>query len=107
MVCVNTLFMPSACQPGSPLRKGPASTEDVFSPWTMVSCWGVPRESIGPVELHDAGLYEPDAADAAERLALLQFVLELGATLDDLAEPDLGSLPELAASIALWGGRER
>jgi adenylate cyclase len=34
-------------------------------------------------------------------------VLELGATLDDLAEPDLGSLPELAASIALWGGRER
>lgn len=67
----------------------------------------VREESIGPIELRDAGLYEPDAADAAERLALLQYLLELGATLDDLVEPAAGSLPELAASIALWGGRER
>jgi adenylate cyclase len=67
----------------------------------------VREETIGPIELRDAGLYEPAAADAAERLALLQYLLALGATLDDLVEPAAGSLPELAASIALWGGRER
>jgi hypothetical protein len=41
----------------------------------------------GPAELEAKGLYEPDAEDAAERLALLEFLVGLGATISLLRSP--------------------
>jgi adenylate cyclase len=61
----------------------------------------------GPAELEAAGLYEPDTEDAAERLAFLEFLVGLGATIDDLVAAKPGELPVLASAIALWGDRER
>ena len=50
----------------------------------------------GPVDFRAAGLYDPDAADAPGRLALLEFLADIGATIDDmLAEPEL---PVLAST---------
>jgi adenylate cyclase len=46
-----------------------------------------------PAELEAAGLYDPGAPDAEDRLAALQLVLDLGGTLDDLTSTsDLGFL---------------
>jgi class 3 adenylate cyclase len=59
-------------------------------------------------ELRAAGFYDPDAPDAAERRALLDFLFEIGATLDDLvaAGPDL--LPVVPTNVMMWGDdRER
>jgi class 3 adenylate cyclase len=60
----------------------------------------------GPAELEAAGLYEPEADDASSRLALLEYLISLGATLEELtaAEPD--ELPGLASTITLWANRE-
>ncbi len=60
----------------------------------------------GPAELEAAGLYEPGADDAASRLALLEYLVGLGATLDDLAAAKPDELPGLASTIALWANRE-
>src|SRR5205085_6306320 len=61
----------------------------------------------GPAELEEAGLYDPKAEDAAEHLALLEYLAGLGATIDDLAATKRAELPLLASTIALWGDRER
>jgi adenylate cyclase len=60
----------------------------------------------GPAELEAAGLYEPGADDAASRLALLEYLVGLGATLEDLAAAKPDELPGLASTIALWANRE-
>jgi adenylate cyclase len=61
----------------------------------------------GPAELEAAGLYDPDAADAAERLALLEYFIDLGATLEELVATKPDEFGVLASAIALWGDRER
>jgi len=60
----------------------------------------------GPAELAAAGLYEPDADDAASRLALLEYLIGLGATLEELAAANPDELPGLASTIALWAHRD-
>jgi hypothetical protein len=61
----------------------------------------------GPAELAAAGLYDPDTEDAAQHLALLEYLVGLGATIDDLVAAKPGELPVLASTIALWGDRRR
>lgn len=57
-------------------------------------------------ELHARGLWNPAAPDAAERLALFRFLLDLGATADELSE--FAAEPAaLALVLALRGGHER
>lgn len=60
----------------------------------------------GPADFEAAGLYEPGADDAASRLALLEYLVGLGATLEDLAAAQSDELPGLASTIALWANRE-
>jgi adenylate cyclase len=49
-----------------------------------------------------AGLYRPDAPDAPERKALLEYLWERGATLEEMQEADrLGGLPGVAGALAL------
>jgi adenylate cyclase len=64
-------------------------------------------EKPGAAELEAAGLYDPDAADAPERLALLEYLVELGATIDDLVAEQPDELPVLALSLGLWPDRTR
>jgi adenylate cyclase len=53
----------------------------------------------------EAGLYHPEAPDATERLALLEYLSDRGATLEQMAEAHgLGSLPGLAGELALGPG---
>jgi adenylate cyclase len=60
----------------------------------------------GANDFEAAGLYDPEAEDAPQRLALLEYLVELGATIDDLlAERD--ELPIVASTISLWPDRER
>ena len=55
-----------------------------------------------------AGLYDPDASTAGDRLALLEFLDERGATLPDIAEADReGVLYVLSAYLAAFGPVER
>jgi hypothetical protein len=54
-------------------------------------------------ELVEAGLYDPSAPDAADRLALLEYLVGLGATIDDLVEAGPAGFPLVASKIALWG----
>lgn len=61
----------------------------------------------GAAELEAAGLFDPNAVDAPQRLALLDYLLDLGATIDDLIATNPGELPLLASTIALWGDRRR
>jgi adenylate cyclase len=52
-----------------------------------------------------AGLYEPDAADAGDRLELLDFLSAAGATLAEMVEADrTGSLASLAADLRMRRG---
>lgn len=60
-----------------------------------------------PAEFEVAGLYDPDADDAPQHLALLEYLVGLGATIDDLVAAKPGELPLVASTIALWGDRER
>ncbi|HUI03968.1 MAG TPA: adenylate cyclase regulatory domain-containing protein [Acidimicrobiales bacterium] len=65
-----------------------------------------PAAPPGPAELAAAGLYDPDAPDAADRLELLQFLAGEGVTLADMAgagEPE--ALVALAAQRPLGGGQ--
>jgi adenylate cyclase len=55
-----------------------------------------------PEELQAAGLYDPDDPLAAERLALLEYLVGLGATIEEMvaAGDELAVLP---SKYALWG----
>jgi adenylate cyclase len=54
-------------------------------------------------DFESLGLYDPAAPDAAQRLELLEYLVELGATADDLvAYRD--ELPGLASVVAIRGG---
>ncbi len=51
-----------------------------------------------------AGLYDPDAPNAAERLALLEYLSARGATIDQMVEAhQQGSLPAVASDIVVRG----
>jgi class 3 adenylate cyclase len=58
-------------------------------------------------ELEALGLYDPNADDASQRLALLEYLVGLGATVEDLVATRPDELPALASTIALWDDRER
>jgi adenylate cyclase len=64
-------------------------------------------ERPGPAELEAAGLYDPSAGDAPQRLALLEYLLDLGATLDDMVAEPPAELPVLAFNLGLWPDRKR
>ena len=59
-----------------------------------------------PDEIRDLGVWDPDAPGAAERLALIRYLIDLGATADDLRD-FADDLPGLPAVLAFRGGRER
>ena len=62
-----------------------------------------PDREITAAEVEELGLYDPAAQDAAARLELLQYLVSLGATSDDLiAYRD--ELPGLASVLAIRGG---
>jgi class 3 adenylate cyclase len=61
----------------------------------------------GAAELEAAGLFDPESSDAPQRLALLDYLVGLGATIDELLAARPGELPLLASTIALWGDRRR
>ena len=61
---------------------------------------------ITPDDLRLAGLYDPVTRDSGERLALLEFLVDLGASLEDLLEWS-DELPVLASDLPLRSGRER
>ena len=63
-------------------------------------------ESNVVAELEARGLYDPSAADAPERLALLEFLLGLGATVADM-EAAGDELPSVASTVVLRGTGER
>ena len=52
-------------------------------------------------------MYDPGAHDAADRLALLEYLLGLGATVDELVEAGPAGFPLVASKIALWGPGRR
>jgi adenylate cyclase len=66
-----------------------------------------PDTQPGPAELEAAGIYDPNADDASQHLLLLEYLVDLGATIDDLRATNRGELPLLASTIALSGDRER
>jgi class 3 adenylate cyclase len=57
----------------------------------------------GAAELEAAGLYDPAAPNAADQLALLEYLLGLGATIDDLVAAGPLNYPIVASRIALYG----
>ncbi len=61
---------------------------------------------ITPAELEAAGLYDPADEHAEQRLELLRYLLELGATMEDL-DGARDDLPFLATALSLRPGRER
>jgi adenylate cyclase len=61
----------------------------------------------GAAELEAAGVYDPAAPDAADRLALLEYLVEQGATVDDLVDAGPDGLALLASRLALWGPGDR
>ena len=56
-----------------------------------------------PAELHALGVYDPAAPDAPERLQLLYFLIDLGASADELVQYK-ENLPQLAGTLAIRGG---
>jgi adenylate cyclase len=57
---------------------------------------------MGPAEYQAAGLYDPAAPDAADRLALLQWLAERGITIEQMVRAEReGLLDALAADLAL------
>lgn len=60
---------------------------------------------VDPDELQRLGLYDPDDPQAAERLELLEYLLSLGATTEDLVR-ERDELPAVASDVALRPGRE-
>ena len=61
---------------------------------------------VDPSELERLGLYDPDGDHAAERLELIKYLVELGATTDDLVT-ERDELPAIASLVGLRPGRER
>jgi class 3 adenylate cyclase len=61
----------------------------------------------GPAELQAAGLYDPDSDGASGRLALFEYLISLGATLDDLLAAEKDGFPVIASNLALWSDHER
>jgi adenylate cyclase len=59
-----------------------------------------------PAELERLGLYDPDDEHAAERLELIEYLLSLGATIQDILEAG-NDLPVVASMVAMRPGRER
>jgi adenylate cyclase len=57
-------------------------------------------------ELAAAGLYDADDPGAAERLELLEYLLSLGATVEEMVDAK-SDLPLVAATLALRGAGER
>ncbi len=59
-------------------------------------------------ELERLGVYEPDAPDAEDRLRLLAYLLDRGASSEDLVRAfGSGGLGALALELALRGGTSR
>ena len=58
-------------------------------------------------ELQSAGLYDPAAPDAEERLALLEYLTNVGATIADLQAVPPTEWPIVAFDVNLWPTRER
>ena len=57
--------------------------------------------SVNTQEWEAAGLYDPDAPEADDRLALLEYLSDRGATLEQMVEAHrLGSLPAVAGELA-------
>src|SRR5215831_1417262 len=54
-------------------------------------------------QLEAAGLYDPKAPDAEQRHALIDYLLGLGATVDDMVEAGADQLPVVPTNIMLWG----
>jgi hypothetical protein len=48
----------------------------------------MPSEGIDVAEFQAAGLYDPDARDADDRLALLQLNAQYGITINEMVEAD-------------------
>jgi adenylate cyclase len=65
------------------------------------------RTLTGAAELEAAGLYDPAAPDAAGQLALLQYMIGQGASIDDLVDAAPDGFPLLASRLALWGTGEQ
>ncbi len=61
----------------------------------------------GPAELEAAGLYDPNAADAEQHLALLEYLIDAGVTVDEMLVEPTNELPALALGAGLWATRER
>jgi adenylate cyclase len=60
---------------------------------------------IDPERLVEAGLYDPAAPDAADRLDLLRYAIDAGATLGDIADADReGNLSSLVSDLHLRRG---
>jgi adenylate cyclase len=56
--------------------------------------------TVNTSEWEAAGLYDPDAPEAADRLALLEYLAERGASIEEMVEAHrLGSLPGLAGAL--------
>jgi adenylate cyclase len=63
----------------------------------------VAEYSVDPTELERLGLYDPDDEHAPERLELIDYLVGLGATLDDLVEAGEDELPRVASMLSLRG----
>jgi adenylate cyclase len=61
---------------------------------------------LGPADFQAMGLYDPAAPDRADRLALLEYLTELGATRTDFGLIGPEELPALASLIGLFPERE-
>jgi adenylate cyclase len=57
-------------------------------------------------QLAAAGLYDPNAPDARQRHELIAYLVDLGATLNDLVR-EQDQLPALASVLAMWPSHER
>lgn len=63
-------------------------------------------ERAGRTAFEAAGLYDPGAPDAGQRLALLEYLVDLGATIDDLVAEKPDQLAALASVLTMWPDRE-
>jgi adenylate cyclase len=63
----------------------------------------VAEHAVDPAELERLGLYDPADEHAPERLELINYLIGLGATLEDLVEAGRDDLPRVASMIALRG----
>lgn len=62
---------------------------------------GDSANAVDRAVLEASGLYDPASPDAADRLALLEYLVSAGATIDDLLAVDARELPRVASAIVL------